>query len=306
MTWYFASVNETIKGAHNYFYDVPANVKFHFDQFKKRRDASIARLNGAYENNWKREGIELVHGTATFTGPKEIEVELQDGSGKVAFTAPHICIATGGYPIIPENVDGAQHGITSDGFFDIEELPKNIAIVGAGYIAVEMAGMLNAIGVEVHMFIRGETFLRTFDPMVQETMTKAYEDAGVILHKSYKGFKKIERLDNTSATITDGATHKKRGEDPSPKKHLKITGNDGEVFEFNELLWAIGRIPEIQDLKLDQIGINFTKSGHIATDKYQNTNIKGIYALGDVTGKFELTPGRFSLPNRILRPAAKV
>lgn len=306
MTWYFASVNETLKGAHNYFYDVPANVKFHFDQFKKRRDASIARLNGAYENNWKREGIELVHGTATFTGPKEIEVELQDGCGKVAFTAPHICIATGGYPIIPENVDGAQHGITSDGFFDIEELPKKIAIVGAGYIAVELAGMLNAIGVEVHMFIRGETFLRTFDPMVQETMTKAYEDAGIILHKSYKGFKKIERLDNTSATITDGATREKRGEGPSPEKHLKITGNDGEVFEFNELLWAIGRTPETKDLKLDQIGINFTKSGHIATDEYQNTNIEGIYALGDVTGKFELTPvaiaaGR-QLGNRLFGP----
>jgi glutathione reductase (NADPH) len=139
MTWYFASVNETIKGAHNYFYDIPDGVKFHFDKFKQRRDASIVRLNGAYENNWKREGIELVHGTASFTGPKEIEVDLQDGSGKASFTAPHILIATGGYPILPE-IQGAHHGITSDGFFDIEQLPKKIAIVGAGYIAVEMAG----------------------------------------------------------------------------------------------------------------------------------------------------------------------
>ncbi|OCK82262.1 glutathione-disulfide reductase [Lepidopterella palustris CBS 459.81] len=306
MTWYFASVNETLKGARNYFYDVPKDVKFHFDKFKKRRDESIVRLNGAYERNWDREGIQLVQGTAKFTGPKEVEVELQDGSGTVTFTAPHILIATGGYPMLPENVEGAHHGITSDGFFDIEHLPKKIAVVGAGYIAVEMAGMLNAIGVEVHMFLRGETFLRTFDPMVQGTMTQAYEDAGVILHKNYKGFKTVERLDHNSATVPGGDSHKKWTDGPSPHKQLKITSNDGEIFECNELLWAIGRAPVIKNLNLDKIGIKLTEKGHIATDEYQNTNIEGLYAIGDVTGNFELTPvaiaaGR-QLSNRLFGP----
>jgi glutathione reductase (NADPH) len=90
-----ASVNEVLKGAKNYFYDVPENANFRFDQFKKKRDEVILRLNGAYERNWNREGIELVHGTARFTSEKEIEVDLQDGSGKAAFTAKHILIATG-------------------------------------------------------------------------------------------------------------------------------------------------------------------------------------------------------------------
>jgi glutathione reductase (NADPH) len=148
MTWYFASVNEAIKGAKHYFYDLPDNVPFSFEKFKKFRDSKIQSLNGVYETNWNREGIELIHGTAKFTGPKEIEIDMLDGSGITAVTGKHILIATGGYPIVPE-IDGAHHGITSDGFFDIEVLPKKIAIVGAGYIAVELAGVLNAIGVEV-------------------------------------------------------------------------------------------------------------------------------------------------------------
>lgn len=281
MTWNFASVNEVLKSAHNYFYDVPDNIKFHFDKFKKKRDDSILRLNRGYEVNWDREGIDLVHGTATFTAQKEIQVTMQDGSGKSSFTAKHILVATGGVPLTPD-IDGQEHGITSDGFFEMEHLPKKMAIVGAGYIGVEMAGMLNAIGVEVHMFIRGQTFLRSFDPMIQETMTKAYEDAGVIIHKGYKGFKLIERLDQ-SLTHAVG---------PSPHKQLRITNNEGQSFDFNELFWATGRTPQLKDLKIEVPGIKLTKSGHIEVDEFQNTNIEGIYAIGDVTGQAELTPGK--------------
>jgi glutathione reductase (NADPH) len=281
MTWNFASVNEVIKGAHSYSYDMPENIKFHFDKFKKKRDEAIIRLNGVYERNWQKEGIDLVHGTAKFTAQKEIEVDLLDGSGKTSFTAKHICIATGGYPLIP-GIAGAEYGITSDGFFEIEHLPKKIAIVGAGYIAVEMAGMLNAIGVEVHMFIRGNTFLRSFDPMIQQTMTKTYEDAGVTIHKNYGGLLKIERLDLDT----------KPYHGPSPHKRLRITDNEGKVWEFNELLWAIGRIPQLAELMIDVPGIKLTSTGHIAVDEFQNTNVEGIYALGDVTGQAELTPGK--------------
>lgn len=117
------------------------------------------------------------------------ETDERYGSGKARYAAKHICIASGGYPIVPKDIPGAEFGITNEGFFDIEILPSKIAIVGAGYIAVEMAGMLNAIGVEVHMFIRGETFLRTFDPMVQDVMTKRYEAVGVKIHRGSKGFR---------------------------------------------------------------------------------------------------------------------
>jgi glutathione reductase (NADPH) len=193
MTWNFASIAEALKDGKHYSYDIPGDIKFDFAKFKKDRDEQVKKLNGAYERNWNRDGIDLVHGTATFKSPKEIEVTFNDGSEKAIYTAPHICIAVGGHPIKPD-IPGASHGIDSDGFFDIEKLPKKMAFVGAGYIAVEMAGMMAAIGVETHMFIRGETFLRTFDPMIQNTVTQRYIDAGVHIHKKHKSFKKIELI----------------------------------------------------------------------------------------------------------------
>ena len=149
-----------------------------------------------------------------------------------------------------------------------------MAFVGAGYIAVELAGMMNAIGVETHLFIRGDTFLRNFDPMVQETLTRRYEDVGVKIHKNHKGFKEI-------VTLREGNGH---------EKLLKLIGNDGEEMEVNELLWAIGRAPEIEKLDPAKVGVKRTKRGHIEVDEYQNTSVEGIYAIGDVTGQAELTP----------------
>ncbi|KAI9652161.1 MAG: Glutathione reductase [Trizodia sp. TS-e1964] len=289
MTWLFASIRETLRDSVQYGYATP-DVPFNFAEFKKKRDARIKVLNRGYETNWQKEGIVLLRGTASFTSPHEVEVVLEDGSGKASYTAPHILVATGGCPTLPSNVEGAEHGITSDGFFDIELLPKKIAIVGAGYIAVELAGVLNAIGVETHMFIRGNTFLRTFDPMIQDTLTKHYEDSGITIHKGFKGFTKVEKL-------SDG---------PGDEKSLRLHGIDAEPFEVNELLWAIGRTAETKDLQLHNAGVKVKPSGHIIVDEFQNSNVPGIYALGDVTGQFELTPvaiaaGR-QLGNRLFGP----
>lgn len=287
MTWNFASIAEGLKDGVHYGYRIPKGIPFDFAEFKKKRDAKINRLNSAYENNWNREGIELVHGTATFKSQKEIEVEEANGT-KTVYTADHILIATGGHPTGPQDIPGSEHGIDSDGFFDIEQLPKKIAFVGAGYIAVELAGVMNAIGVETHLFIRHETFLRNFDPMIQNTLTKRYEDAGIIIHKNHKGFKKV-------ISLKEG-----KGEE----KLLKLIGNDGEEFEVNELLWAIGRTPEIEKLDPAKIGVKLGKKGHIEVDTYQNTSVKGIYALGDVTGQAELTPGKPLVPPSSLHPEA--
>ena len=262
-----------LKDGVHYGYEIPKDIKFSFAEFKRKRDENIKGLNAAYERNWNREHIDLVKGTATFKSQQEIEVAIQGGENAL-YSAPHILIATGGYPIIPQGIPGSDLGITSDGFFEIEELPKKMAFVGAGYIAVELAGVMNAIGVETHMYIRGNTFLRHFDPMVQETLTQRYIDAGVIIHKNHKGFKEVVRL------------REGKGEE----KLLKLIGNDGEESEFNELLWAIGRAPEIKKLDPAKIGVKQGPKGHIVVDEYQNTNIDGVYALGDVTGQAELTP----------------
>jgi glutathione reductase (NADPH) len=289
ITYNAASVREMLHNGKAYGYDIPSGIPFDFAHFKTLRDASVQRNSKSYETNWAREGIELVKGTATFTGPKELSVALADGSGTKTFTAPHILIATGGYPVMPTNIKGATHGITSDGFFDIEVLPQKIAVVGAGYIAVEMAGILNALGVEVHMFIRGKTFLRKFDPMVQNTITKRYEDVGIAIHKEDEIIK-VERLDTPDKEEV-GAKHETRGTPPSPSKKLKITAKSGGVFEVDEILWALGRIPETKDLDPASIGVKFTEKGYIAVDEFQNTDVEGIYAIGDVTGQMELTPG---------------
>ena len=265
-----------LKDGVHYGYDIPKDIKFSFAEFKRKRDENIKGLNAAYERNWNRENIDLVRGTATFKSRKEVEVDREDGE-KAIFTAPHILIATGGYPIKPHGIPGSDLGITSDGFFDIEDLPKKMAFVGAGYIAVELAGVMNAIGVETHMFIRGNTFLRSFDPMVQDTLTQRYIDAGVMIHKSHKGFKEV-------VSLREG-----KGEE----KLLKLIGNDGEEIEVNELLWAIGRSPEIEKLDPAKVGVKQGGKGHIVVDEYQNTNVEGIYALGDVTGQAELTPGNY-------------
>jgi glutathione reductase (NADPH) len=278
MTWNFASINEALHVGEHYGYDIPKDIKINYRHFKETRDAVIKRLNGAYERNWGKEGIDLVHGRAQFVEPKVIEVTLSDGA-KARYSAPHILIATGGRPTIPP-VKGAEHGITSDGFFEIEELPPKVAVVGAGYIAVELAGVMAAVGVETHMFIRGETMLCKFDPMIQKTMTERYEATGVHMHKKHGGFKEVQ-------LVKDG-----KGKD----KVLKLIGNDGSEEEFNELLWAIGRQPEVEDLHLEVPGVKLNEGGHVVVDQYQNTSAEGIYALGDVTGVAELTPGTLLPP----------
>ncbi|PQE03197.1 glutathione-disulfide reductase protein [Rutstroemia sp. NJR-2017a BBW] len=293
-TWNFSSMSEALRASRHYGYDTPTNIAYSYPTFKQKRDAKIASLNRAYESNWSREGITLVHGTAKFVSPQTISVSLEDGSGVETFKADHICIATGGYPIIPKGVPGGQHGITNEGFFELEELPKKIAIVGAGYIAVEMAGMLNAIGgIEVHMFIRGDKLLRKFDPMVSETMTKTYEAAGIIIHRGYKTFARVEMFSG-----------KKKAEEKV--LNLRWDDDDGKGLVVNELLWAVGRKPATENLDLEVVGIDTNDRDYIKVDGFQNTSVPGIYALGDVTGQLELTPvaiaaGR-QLSNRIFGP----
>lgn len=154
------------------------------------------------------------------------------------------------------------------------------------------------------MFIRGETFLRKFDPMIQATLTKRYEDVGVLIHKKFKGIETVECLDSPGPVL--GTKHDTRGEAPSSSKLLKIITRIGETFEVDELLWTLGRKPEIQALNPESIGIKLTPSGHIAVDEFQNTSVDGVYAIGDVTGQMELTPvaivaGRL-LGNRLFGP----
>jgi glutathione reductase (NADPH) len=237
-------------------------------------------LNGIYANNLEKDKVEFLHGSAKFVSKGEVEVKLDDGSIQ-HIKAKNVLVAVGGYPALPP-IPGKELAITSDGFFELEHQPKKAAIVGAGYIGVEMTGMFNALGTETHFFIRGDTFLRTFDPMVGDVVGKEYIRQGIKMHQSAQ-ITKIEDIGNGSKKITYDENEKK-----------------GLTMEVDCVLMAIGRIPETEYLELDKVGIEVNEKGQIKVDKYQNTNVDNHYALGDVCDKgFELTPVAIAAGRRL-------
>lgn len=256
------------------------NAPFDWATFKKKRDAYILNLNGIYERNLKNDKVEYIHGRATLTGKNEALVKLDDGSEAI-IRAKKILIATGGHPTKPKNVPGSEYGIDSDGFFELEQQPKKVALVGAGYISVEFAGMFNALGSETHLFIRHDTFLRNFDPMISESLTAEYERVGVKIHKKSQ-YDKVEKKADGKLTI-----------------HYRDANGSGVLEDVDTLIWAIGRTPEVEDLGLETVGIKQKESGNIVVDEYQNTTVENYYALGDVCGRAELTPVAIAAGRRL-------
>jgi glutathione reductase (NADPH) len=272
VTFFAAAIAETLREAKAYGFSVKETAPFDWPTFKKKRDAYVKRLNGIYERNLVNDKVEHIHGWAHLLDKNTAQVVLDDGS-TTDIRAKKILLAVGGHPIIPKDVPGAEYGIDSDGFFDIEKQPKKVALVGAGYIAIEFAGMFNALGTETHLFIRHDKFLRSFDPMIQETITAEYERLGVRLHKN-SSQTKIEKDEKTGKLTV----------------HYEDSNGKGKLEDVDELIWAIGRSPEVEDLGLDKAGIKQNGRGQVVVDEYQNTNVENIYSLGDVTGKVELTP----------------
>ncbi|KAL2160187.1 hypothetical protein VTH06DRAFT_1843 [Thermothelomyces fergusii] len=281
VTFNAAAIAEALHDAESYGFRVQEAAPFDWATFKQKRDAYVQRLNGIYERNLANDKVEYVHGWARLLSRNEVEVTLDDGTKEVV-RAKKILIAVGGYPTAPPRIPGAELGTNSDGFFDIDRLPKKVALVGAGYIAVEFAGMFNALGVETHLFIRYDTFLRHFDPMIQEGVTKEYERLGVRVHKRSEA-RRVEK---------DGETGKLT-------IHYKEGDGEGVVSDVDHLIWAIGRTPATADLGLEAAGVQVNEKGYIVVDEYQNTTADGIYALGDVTGQVELTPVAIAAGRRL-------
>ncbi|KAI5784679.1 hypothetical protein EDC01DRAFT_693196 [Geopyxis carbonaria] len=285
--WNAATMAETMAEAKGYGFDVEVK-SFDWPKFKAKRDAYITRLNGIYSRNLNNDAVTYIPGRAKFISKNEIEVDEQTPEGeklgsKAVYSADNILIATGGYPVTPTNIPGAEYGITSDGFFDLETQPKKAVLVGAGYIGVELAGIFQALGTETHLMIRQDTFLRSFDPMVQEVMTKHYEEGmGMKIHKRSKQTK-IEKDPATGLLSI----------------HYEDANGPGVLEGVDMLLWAIGRKPEVGDLGLASTGVAQDERGYIVADEYQNTSTPGIYSLGDVSGKIELTPVAIAAGRRL-------
>uniref|UniRef100_A0A674IMT7 Glutathione-disulfide reductase n=1 Tax=Terrapene triunguis TaxID=2587831 RepID=A0A674IMT7_9SAUR len=185
---------------------------------------------------------------------------------------------------------GASLGITSDGFFELEELPRRSVVVGAGYIAVEIAGILSTLGSKTSLLIRHDKVLRTFDSMISANCTQELENAGIDVwkHSLVKSVTKSS-LGLLEVTVISSA--------PGHKPTVST------IPDVDCLLWAIGRNPNTEGLNLDKLGLKLDATGHIVVDEFQNTSRKGIYAVGDVCGKALLTPGnRPVLHSAVLPP----
>jgi glutathione reductase (NADPH) len=244
-----------------------SDAKFNWSTIKKARDDYVKRLNDIYFNNLKKDGVEYVKGHAAFTGPREVRV------GDETYTGEHILIATGTKPIIPQ-VPGHEYGITSDGFFELEDLPKKVVVVGSGYIAVELAGILNGLGSEVSLVVRYHKCLRAFDDMISDALMEEMANAGITIVK-FSTVTKVEKAGET-LTVSLGANTEQ--------------GVASVIPDVNCLLWAIGRDANTVDLGLDKTGVTLDKKGFVSVDSFQNTSVQNMYALGDVAGKKLLTP----------------
>ncbi|KJF80122.1 glutathione-disulfide reductase [Photobacterium angustum] len=260
--WHGAQIAEAMHlYAKDYGFDV--DVKgFDWSKLVESREAYISRIHTSYDNVLGNNKVEVINGFAKFVDAKTIEVNGEH------YTADHILIAVGGEPTIPA-IPGAEHGIDSNGFFELNEQPKRTAIIGAGYIAVEIAGVLSALGTDTHLFVRKESPLRSFDPLIVETLVEVMATEGPTLH-THSVPKEVVKEADGSITL-----------------HFE----NGESHNTDVLIWAIGRHPTTDKINLEATGVATNDRGYIKVDEYQETNVKGIYCVGDIMeGGIELTP----------------
>ncbi|OOF46165.1 glutathione-disulfide reductase [Rodentibacter trehalosifermentans] len=266
--FYGAQIAEAINHyAPDYGFDV--NVKkFDFEKLIESRQAYISRIHTSYNNVLAKNNVDVINGFGRFVDTHTIEVTFSDGSTE-RITADHILIATGGRPFRPHSVKGQEYGIDSDGFFALTELPKRVAIIGAGYIAVELAGVLNSLGSETHLVVRRHAPMRNQDPLIVETLLEVLEQDGIVLHK-HTTIQEI--IKNEDGSLTAKFDHER-----------SVT--------VDCVIWAAGREPATDKIGLENAGVETNERGYIKVDKFQNTNVKGIYAVGDIIeGGIELTP----------------
>ncbi len=256
-----AHLGTLLEDAADYGFDIERKG-FDWKALKTSRDAYLARLNQIYARNLALDEVKRFSGRARFVDSGVVQV------GDQRLCAKHILIAVGGSPRVPK-LPGAELGITSDGFFALEQPPEWVAIVGAGYIGVELAGIFHALGSRVTLVLRGEKLLRNFEPVLREALLEEMTAVGIDIVSSF----------NVAALS------------PAEGNMLNLANDHGESFDcFDSVLWAIGRTPNTDDLGLERAGVRLDAEGHVIVDEWQNTNVDGVYAVGDVTGKVQLTP----------------
>jgi glutathione reductase (NADPH) len=257
---YASSFREAMREAADYGWSVRVRG-FDWPRFRARLHAELDRLERAYRDTLTRAGVTIHDARAELEDPHTVRLSTGE-----RFRARHILVATGGRPDVPER-QGAELGITSNEVFLLDRLPGSILIVGGGYIASEMACILNGLGVEVTQFYRGAQILRGFDDEARGHIAGTMREDGIDLRVG------TEVLD----IAREGAG-------------LRIRGSDGSDRVYDMLLWATGRRPNTAGLGLEEAGVKLGRRGEIVVDHYSQTGVPSIYAVGDVTNRLQLTP----------------
>jgi len=228
------------------------------------KDTEIDRLNALYIQNLKNHDVEIIQARGKLLDAHTVELSTKDGTR--AITADKILIATGGWPQMPD-IPGIEHAITSNEAFHLEQLPKRLAVVGGGYIAVEFAGIFNGMGVTTHLLYRGEQILRGFDLDIAGKLNEEMGKKGI----------DVRTLTNVTKIV--------KAEDG-----LHLTLTDGSVLVVDAVMFATGRVPNSKNMGLEDLGVKRQKNGAIIIDENYKTSVDNIFAVGDVTGKIQLTP----------------
>ncbi|WP_172359417.1 glutathione-disulfide reductase [Pseudogemmobacter hezensis] len=279
-----SSFRELPAQARAYGWDIPEG---HFDwqAFRTRLNGELDRLEGVYRRLLDSSGVEIHDARARLIGPHE--VALADGR---RFSAKHILIATGGRPERPD-LPGAGHGLVSDDVFNFERLPERILIVGGGFIACEMACILQGLGVRVTQFYRGAQILRGFDEEARGLIAEAIRARGINLRLGTdiaaigpKG-SFADGMDVPAAEMQLGLGRATIGAGP-----FTVQSTTGELCDVDQVLFATGRRPNTEGLGLEELGVGIGRRGEILVDDYSQTAVPSVYAIGDVTNRVNLTP----------------
>lgn len=267
--WYAASHMHHAELAESYGIDLSVAGQ-DWALLKSRRDAYVKRLNGIYERNLATKEVTCVRGTGRLLDRHTVAV------GDERLSADRIVIATGGQPIIPQ-VPGAELGITSDGFFELASRPQRVALIGSGYIAVELGGVFAALGSETSILVRRDGVLRSFDQLLRDELHAAMQQQGITLERGVVP-QALSKTDNG----------------------IRVQAEDGRTFgDYDCVVWAVGREPNVAGLDIEAAGIVADSDGFIPVDDYQRTNVDNIHALGDVTGREALTPVAIAAGRRL-------
>jgi len=257
---YGAHFRHDFEDAAGFGWSVP-EPKHDWKKLQAAKDKELDRLNGVYKRLLRDSGVQLIEGRGRIVAPHTVEVAGQ------RYTAAHILVSTGSRPFVPD-MPGIEHVLTSDGALNLKELPRRIIIVGGGYIAVEFAGIFNALGVKVTVLIRGDTVLRGFDDDVRAFLTQELRKKGVDI-RSEVFVRDIEKR-------SDGT--------------LSVLTRMGDTLEVDAVMFATGRAPNTQGVGLEEVGVKLNARGAVVVDVGSRSSVEGIYAVGDVTDRLNLTP----------------